>query len=657
RVERLPDATRRILLLAAADEADELAAVERAAEQLGLALADLADAERAGLVRVDGAIHFRHPLVRSVVYRSATHHERRAAHEALAGAVSDPVRRVWHRAVVADRADEGLAADLEAAAAQSVARSAHATAAAAFERAAELSDEPPLEGRRLAGAAQASLDAGRLDAAIALVERARPLLTEPGGRAHLDLIRATEAGRRGSPAEGSVIMRDAAEAVAAVAPEVATELALWSMFTGLQAGWSIRRFTEAQRTLGRIETDSDLGRFARAVTDGLSALFAGDTARAGVQFDEALEIGASLEGLRTVAFPVFVRAIKGDWPRAREAAVRMIARLRTDGVVAGLVGALPLLAFTEVAERRVRAAEATVHEGLDLARQLAYENDETGMLGLRARIAALQGDEDACRESADAALRRAAANGVGWATTNARLALGELELGLGSPRDALAHFDQIDETPAPPMVAMATPDVIDAAVRVGEPERAAVALERFAAWAPINTGPFVQGVLTRCRGVLADGEDEAEALFQRALELQADPAPPFERARTQLAYGERLRRYRRKTDARAQLRAALDTFEGLGAALWAERARGELRATGETARKRDASTVDDLTPQELRIATLVAAGASNRDVAAQIFVSPKTVEYHLRKVFLKLGVASRVELARIPLAPADQGPN
>src|SRR5262245_37312607 len=403
RVERLPDATRRILLLAAADEADELAAVERAAEQLGLALADLADAERAGLVRVDGAIHFRHPLVRSVVYRSATHHERRAAHEALAGAVSDPVRGVWHRAVVADRADESLAADLEAAAAQAVGRSAHATAAAAFERAAELTVEPRLEGRRLAGAAQASLDAGRLDAAIALVERARPLMGDPGGGAQLDLIRATEAGRRGSPAEGSVIMRDAAEAVAAVAPEVATELALWSMFTGLQAGWSIRRFTEAQRTLGRIETDSDLGRFARAVTDGLSALFAGDTARAGVQFDEALEIGASLEGLRTVAFPVFVRAIKGDWPRAREAAVRMIARLRSDGVLAGLVGALPLLSFTEIAERRVRAAEASVHEGLELARQLGYENDETGMLGLRARIAALQGDEEACRESADAA--------------------------------------------------------------------------------------------------------------------------------------------------------------------------------------------------------------------------------------------------------------
>jgi DNA-binding CsgD family transcriptional regulator len=163
-------------------------------------------------------------------------------------------------------------------------------------------------------------------------------------------------------------------------------------------------------------------------------------------------------------------------------------------------------------------------------------------------------------------------------------------------------------------------------------------------------------MVARCRAILAEGE-EAETLFAEALELHTQEGPPYELARTQLAYGEHLRRDRRKIEARTQLRTALEAFEGLGAAPWAERARGELRATGETARKRDASSVDDLTPQELRIATLVAAGASNRDVAAQIFVSPKTVEYHLRKVFMKLGVASRIELARIPLGATDQGPN
>jgi DNA-binding CsgD family transcriptional regulator len=165
----------------------------------------------------------------------------------------------------------------------------------------------------------------------------------------------------------------------------------------------------------------------------------------------------------------------------------------------------------------------------------------------------------------------------------------------------------------------------------------------------------------RSRAILTEDPDDADALFRATLEAHGRDAPPMEIARTQLAYGERLRRDRRRVDARIRLRTALDTFEGLGATPWAERARGELNATGETARKRDASTLDELTPQELRIAQLVAGGATNREVGAQLFVSPKTVEYHLRKVFMKVGVGSRVELARIPLgepvAAADQGPN
>jgi DNA-binding CsgD family transcriptional regulator len=253
-------------------------------------------------------------------------------------------------------------------------------------------------------------------------------------------------------------------------------------------------------------------------------------------------------------------------------------------------------------------------------------------------------------------MRRGIANGVGWAIINSRVALAELELGLGNAREAIEHLDQLDPSPFPPIAAMATPDYVDAAVRLGEPDRAGPWLDRFADWAPVSPGPLVPGMLARSRAMLADDAGEADGLFSQALEHHADDAvPAFERARTQVAYGERLRRDRRKIEARTQLRAALDGFEALGAELWARRAQGELRATGESARKRDASTVDDLTPQELRIATLVADGASNRDVAAQIFVSPKTVEYHLRKVFLKLGVASRVELARMPLAAHAQG--
>jgi DNA-binding CsgD family transcriptional regulator len=268
-------------------------------------------------------------------------------------------------------------------------------------------------------------------------------------------------------------------------------------------------------------------------------------------------------------------------------------------------------------------------------------------------MAAQRGRERECRELATIAMQRSVVAGLGWATDQARLAWAELELGLGNAREALEHFDQLDPVPLPPVLHLAAADVIDAAIRVRDSERARSALEAFEAWAPVSNAPLVKALLARCRALLAEDAGESGRLFEEALR---HGAPVFERARTQLAYGEWLRRRRLRSEARIQLRNALDAFEGLGASSWAERARGELQATGETARKRDVSTLDDLTPQELRIARLAAAGDTNREVAAQLFVSPKTVEYHLRKVFAKLGVTSRVELARTPLGepPTEQ---
>jgi DNA-binding CsgD family transcriptional regulator len=659
RVEQLPDATRLLLLLAAADEAGDLGAIALAAERLGVNTTELDAAERLGLVRLDGSVTFRHPLVRSVVYRSARREDRKAAHDALADVISDSARRAWHRALVAEGADEGVAAELEAAGFEAAARGAQGTACAAFERAAELSPDPARRGHRLACAAQASLDAARPDAAMALVERAAALVDDPQDAMQLDMVRASFAGRRGSPADSLSLLRKASTRIARVAPEEASELVAWSVFVSITAGELEAGVAEAKRAIAAIGSSGPLGRFARTFIDGAAALFAGDAATAGDLLQDTLEVGKELGTGRPMILKSFVHAFAGDYARSREVTAESIAQARADGRLGGQVGSFPLLIIAELGEGRLAAAASSVAEGIELAEQLGFDNDVTACLGLRARIAARQGREAECRADAELAMRRSLAVGLVWVSEQARLAVAELELALGNAAEALEHFEQLDPAPMPPVAPLAAPDVIDAALRLGDIGRAQAALDYLTAWAPVTRAPVVKGMLWRCRGLLAEDADEADRLFREALEHHGPGTPVWERARTQLAYGERLRRDRRKTEARAQLRNAVDAFEGLGAAPWAGRARGELDATGETARKRDVSTLDELTPQELRIARLVAAGGTNRDVAAQLFVSPKTVEYHLRKVFLKLGVNSRVELARVPLgeplAVAAQG--
>jgi DNA-binding CsgD family transcriptional regulator len=660
RVAALPPAARRMLLLAAADDVGDLGTISRAASGLGGVLEDLAPAEEAGLVRVEDPIAFRHPLVRSAAYRSAQRAERAEAHGALADAIDDPVRSAWHRAAITEGADESLAAELEEAGMQALARGAHASASAAFERAADLSPEPAAKGTRLVHAAQASFDSGRPDAALALVERARPLVEDPLERIRMDLIRSTDLVRRGAPHDAYAIQNGVIEELGPLHPDMAVELILWESVLGTMGGWPERAEGELPERLEAVGTETGAHAFARPFHAGTAALLARDFTAAREHYDQALEIGRdapreSLAGFGVGAVFVlrgYIHFALGEFTEAREIFNDLMALNRAGGSLADTVGTLPLLAVTEAMERRTASAAALVEEGLELAEPLGYANDVTGLLGTRARIAALLGDEETARASAQEAVRRGVANGVGWAVTQARVALGELELGLGRYREAVEQFDQIEPTPFPPILLLSTPDLIEALLRLDEHDRASEALAALELWAPISRSPATQGSLARSRALLAEEPAEIEARFEEALSHHAQ-APLYDRARTQLAYGEWLRRERRKTDARAQLRPALDSFEGIKAAPWAERARGELRATGETARKRDASTADDLTPQELRIAQLVAQGQTNRDVASQLFVSPKTVEYHLRKVFMKLGVGSRVELARLPLGEPD----
>jgi DNA-binding CsgD family transcriptional regulator len=330
-----------------------------------------------------------------------------------------------------------------------------------------------------------------------------------------------------------------------------------------------------------------------------------------------------------------------------------VARARQDGAVGLLPHALEYLAPVELVAGRLSAAAASATEGLRLARETGNDTSACRHLATLAHLAALRGDEDACRASAAEALERAAARGLGLPATLAANALGLLELGQGRTAEALARFQRLlaaGPGAGSPFFALYTvPELVEAAVRAGQPEAAAAPLAAFGQLAAATGTPEVLAQLARCRG-LVGADEEAAAQFEEALALHDGRARPFDLARTELAYGEALRRARRRGEARTHLRNALATFQRLGAAPWAERATAELRATGESARKRDPSTLAQLTPQELQIVRLVGEGGTNREIGAQLFLSRRTIDYHLRNVFVKLGVSSRAELIRLAMA-------
>jgi DNA-binding CsgD family transcriptional regulator len=270
-------------------------------------------------------------------------------------------------------------------------------------------------------------------------------------------------------------------------------------------------------------------------------------------------------------------------------------------------------------------------------------------LGSLALVSAMRGDEAGCRAAAERAYSLAETRRMRIVSASADWALGLLELGLGRPTEALQHLAALTGAGGHPGILLwATPDLVEAAVRAGQPEMCSAVLQRFGAWATGSGLPVPAAALARCKGLLADA-DAAIDHFTAALDQDHSAQRPFERARNQLALGEAMRRQRRRSEARSHLRNALEVFEKLGTAPWAERARAELRASGETARKRDPETVEQLTPQEVRIALYASSGVSNPDIAAKLFLSRRTVEYHLHKVFTKLGVTSRAELTTVDL--------
>ena len=646
RYRRLSEATQRFLLTAAADDTGRLPVVRDAAEELGAGDDALDEAERSGLLTVDGdAVTLYHPLVRSAVYGAATSAQRRAAHRALAGVLGgDPDRCAWHLAAAADRPDDAVVTALDGVAERASARGGHEAAAAAWARAAELSADPSARARRLAAAAHAAWFAGQPERGRSLAEAARPLATDPLLRADLDRLRARVEWNVGSPLVGHRILLHAAAEVAAADVERARAMTMLAAAVGTHAGEGAEEMTAQAAALGDATTAGDARSrcYARLLTGFVHAR-AGRWAQAAEQFHPAFtecDPGDDTDLLGNLGVAAF---LLGNAEVILAQHTRLLATAREAGALTTIVYGLTRRAFGEVATGDWRAAAAGAAEALDLATgsgQPALTRFPHGWLAL---LAALRDEPEQLAEHI------AAVEGTPGAGVTAPIVDDLVRWARGltadTPEAAVHHLQLLGTGTVARLAAL---DRLEAAVRADRPDLARAWAEELEDFGSAVDADWAHAAAAYGRGLLAEGAP-AEAEFERAAKYADTATHRFDRARIHLGFGEYLRRARRRVDARAHLRAALEVFEDLGATRWATRATTELRASGETARRRDVTTAAQLTPQERQVAALVRQGLSNRDVAARLFVSPRTVDFHLRNVFSKLGVASRAELTALAL--------
>ncbi|GGQ90528.1 ATP-binding protein [Streptomyces aurantiogriseus] len=653
RLAALPTGTRRVLLAAALDGRGDPRVVLAAAARLGAPEHALEPAEAAGLVAAGpAAITFRHPLIRSAVHAAASPADRRAAHEALAavlGAAGDADRRAGHLAAAAIGPDEEIAAALAAAADRARARGGHADAADALTRAAQLTPDPAARARRLTDAAVAAWLGGRPGQAHSALAAAGETATDPGLLAELAQLRGRFALNSGDAAEALRILLAAADQ----APdrlELLADAAEAAAYVGdTDATVRVGRRAEA---LSEPQPPGSADAFVRDVLAGSGALQGGDPERGVPLLRRALAAVPDDAGeAATLLWAAAAASLLGEG----DAAAAYGARAGAVARVSGMAGTLPVVlenaATAERMNSRFALSAALSTEGLALAREAGISNSAAAHLANLAVCAAVRGQEDACRTHARQALAIAIPHRLGLRVGVASYALGVLDLGLGRFAQAHERLTALaDAGPGaghPVVVWGSVADRVEAAVAVGDEAAARTAVAFLERWSAHADSARSRALLARCRALVAE-DDTAVSLLHEALgHLAGDSGAAYDQARTALLLGERLRRARRVGEARGHLRQAMEVFQRLAAEPWERRARGELRAAGESVDRPAPDALAALTPQELRIARLVAQGASNREVAAQLFLSPRTVEYHLYKVYPKLGISSRAELTRL----------
>jgi DNA-binding CsgD family transcriptional regulator len=653
RYEHLPADARVLVLVAAVDDSGRLATVRRAAARLDAGDAALEAAERSGLLHTDdGRLELRHPLVRSAIQDAATSTERRRVHAALADVLDeedDPDRRAWHRSAAASGPDPDVVAELDGVADRAERAGGLEAAAAAWARAAELSSGRGQRALRRYAAARVAWLAGRAGSARDLADAALRETDDPALRADVARLRARVEWNTESPDVGHRMVLLAARDVAPTDPDRAREMAMFAAALaafGVDSGVGI---DPVGLVPAPAATDTPRRRCFAHLLVGLDAVAREDWDVAGPELRTAFAVADELgEDDQDLLPNLGIAALHlGDDDAALRWHGLLLSRARATGAMVMVLYSLTRLGLTEIATGQWTAAGTAAS---DRALQLARDTGQPGLTGLplavRALVAALR-DEDGADERLAAADRVAVTGPMGILDGPIRDVLHWARgvRGAASPDHAFRHLARISSG----LVArLAAVDRVEAAVRAGHADTARRWTHELERFADATGAAWAAAAAAHGRALMAEGTDAA-VLFERALDRHGGAGHPFDRARTELAYGEHLRRARRRVDARSHLRTAVELFDDLGAAPWSERARHELRASGESARRRDPDTAVALTPQELQVARLVGQGTTNRDVAAQLFLSPRTVDFHLRNVFAKTGVSSRAEIAHLRL--------
>jgi len=662
-LDALADSERLALLLAATAHSGRVGVIEPALRERGLTLDDLAAAEEARMVTIaDGEVEFRHPLLRSTAYHAAGAGERRAAHAALAAAApAGSPERAWHLAACAVAPDEEVAAALEAAALDARGRGAHATAARDFLRAAQLTPDDEPRARRLLEAATDTTRSGEADQALTLLRDAARLASDPLLAADVQRMTGHVEMRRGSPLVAYELLVAEAERVRSRDPRRAAGMFLEASVSHMMTGDMHALLATAERARALATSADPAVELLATAVIGEAYLALGDVEQGDAMLTACEPYLMEADPLAIVEV-VGMAAHSAIWiekfDRAQRIFDRLIAAAREASAVSALIYPLAAKAHMDFRLGRWAVARADATESVELAQ-------DTGQLPLLAHsLAALAhteaglGAEDACRRHASEGLALVA-RFQGEATgTYLHHALGLLELGLGRIPEAIASLEEVrraaEHLQMQPAVVPWAPDLVEAYARAGRRDEALALIGEFEARAARTGARWAQAAVARLRALLAP-EAEMRAGFEAALALHEGLPMPFERARTLLCFGERLRRARQRADAREPLKEALETFERLGARGWAERTRTELRATGEQQARRAETAAEQLTPHELQIAVLVSQGMTNREAAAALFLSPKTIEYHLGQIYRKLDVRGRAQLARLMAMELPEG--